>query len=75
MSTPNKKLKLPSHIAHHYTARQWKDQKRKELKAVIKLFNAFRLGCAYTPSYDDAARVQAALDRMQKACSVKEWGR
>lgn len=44
------KRKLPSHIPG--TSRDWKQLKRREWKAVLKAFEIFRGGCAYTPAYD-----------------------
>ena len=69
-----------------YTARSWKSRKRREFAAVMKALDAYRIGCAYTPSIqldrevsNDAYPCIGNLDRMareiQKSLSVKAWGR
>lgn len=58
------------------TMRQWKSKKRKELRAVLKAVEEFRLGCAYTPCYPDPAHtLDTLLKEMERKLSVKYWGR
>ena len=58
------------------TTRRWKARKRRELKAVLRAFSAFRIGCAYTPMKDgEVGAVEDLLRRMQQRVSAKEWGR
>lgn len=59
------------------TAREWKQRKRRELKAAIDAVDALRLGCAHTPCVDGVyiGAIHQALQRLQAAWSKKEWGR
>ena len=58
------------------TTHQWKAKKRRELKAALRAFDAFRMGCAYTPMKDgEVGAVQDLLTQMTRRLSVKEWGR
>lgn len=58
------------------SARQWKAMKRKELQAILRAFDTFRLGCAYTPIYPSPVEtVDSLLDEMKRKLSVKHWGR
>lgn len=63
-------------IQEKITTRQWKARKREELKAVIKAFDDYRLGCAYCPSADSAVgRISNALKELKIELSIKKWGR
>lgn len=58
------------------TTRQWKAQKRREWRELIRAYETFRLGCAYTPVYPTLVnRLEADLKFGSHALSVKEWGR
>ena len=57
------------------TQRQWKSQKRKELKEVIKTLDTFTLGCAYVPAYDEINQVGKLLKEAKDKLSVKKWGK
>lgn len=57
------------------TQRQWKMLKRREIKHVIKALDRYRLGCAYTPGYEEVHTIDEALTRIVNAQSVKNWGR
>ena len=58
-----------------YTIRQWRIQKRQELRAMKKAFTEMRFGCAYTPIYQDYLDISKILNKMEKGLSIKEWGR
>lgn len=58
------------------TQRQWKSRKRRELKAIIKAFENYRMGCAYCPGTDgEVGELQHLLERLKDSHSVKKWGR
>lgn len=66
--------KLPAHIGG--THRAWKARKRRELRAVERVFDALTIGCAYAPPANAAiGRIGAALAELRTAYSVKAWGR
>ena len=73
-NTPRKKQELPEWLKNQYTQRQWKALKRKEFKAVMKAFGIFFSGCAYTPA-KGLGLIREQLKGVEKAMSVKEWGR
>ena len=59
------------------TKRDFKQQKRKDLRQLIRALNQYRLGCAFT---GDAAcnafdRINKDIEIIKKAIAVKEWGR
>ena len=56
------------------TSRQWKAQKRQELKNIISAVSIYENGCAYAPNYDEVRELRKILKEMKKAHSVKEWG-
>lgn len=57
------------------TAREWKQRKRRELKAAIDAVDALRWGCAHTPWVEGVyvGAIHQALRRLQVAWSQKEW--
>lgn len=58
------------------TTHGWKVRKRAQLRNVRAAFNAFRLGCAHTPgTKGEVGAIQDALKSLEKALSIKEWGR
>ncbi len=58
------------------TRREWKQQKRWELKEVIAAFDTYRLGCRWTPNYpSDVKKIEYALKSIKKSHSQKERGR
>ena len=67
------RVNLPDHI--HSTERAWKSRKRKEWAAVVAALKVFRLGCAFTPVYDQFDGAVEAVEGIRKRLSVKEWGR
>lgn len=81
------KRKLPIHIPG--TIRAWRRRKRRELKALQKTFDDFRMGVAYTPAYQKRVvesnltgdtyvpftRAEAALKEMHRLLSPREWGK
>jgi hypothetical protein len=67
--------KVPRWISEQYEngARGFKEEKRAQLRVVVKAFEDFRLGCAYLPCGSSDAFV--ALRHIQRAISIAEWGR
>jgi glutathione peroxidase-family protein len=51
--------------------RQWKSEKRKEFRAILKAVNAFQSGCAFTPAYEHFQDLEEALQSMKK--KLKNW--
>lgn len=44
--------KIPDHVLHNtktYTAREFKAQKRKQVREVLRALDELRTGCAYLP--------------------------
>jgi hypothetical protein len=88
---PRGKRSLPEGITFKGTHRQFKQQKRAELRAVKKALRAVAHGCALTPirrlevdrgmagafmpGYVYMSDVQNIVDQWIKQCSVKNWGR
>jgi hypothetical protein len=66
------KRKLPSHIP--YTIKDWRKLKRQQLRKLYKAYDEFSIGCAYTPSYEEAKAIHELLNGMKKRLSVIEWG-
>ena len=58
------------------TQRQWKARKRQELKAVIKAFDTYHCGCAFTPGTSgEVGIIDEQLEKLRALHSVKQWGR
>lgn len=59
------------------TKRQYKASMRAAFRKVERALDEARLGCYYIPkeAYDDLTAVDAAIERITKRLSVKEWGR
>jgi len=56
------------------TEREFRKQKRREFKALVKAFYNYRLGCAYCPTKTGAVgRIESALDDMAKV--LRPWWR
>jgi hypothetical protein len=56
--------------------RKFKEQKRKELRAVIKAYEKFRLGCAYVPGFhSNAKNLAESLEGWKDSMNLKNWGR
>lgn len=65
-------------IQHFYngTTRQWKTQKRREWKAIVRAYEVYRVGSAYTPTYPTIGLdLEKLLRDGQTALSEKKWGR
>ncbi|MGI9353598.1 MAG: hypothetical protein ACR2PF_00310 [Rhizobiaceae bacterium] len=57
------------------TAREFKQRKRAEWRAVRKAFDDYRLGCAASPAYGhDIDELERILDHVEEKQSVKQWG-
>jgi hypothetical protein len=58
------------------TSRQWKARKRRELRDLKKALHVYRLGCFYTPSKDgEVGQIEDCINSIERAQSVKNWGR
>lgn len=59
------------------TAREWRQHKRRELRAVIRAIGYVNRGCAYTPNVDGVyiGVIMAQLKKLERAWSQKEWGK
>lgn len=57
------------------TQRQWKSRKRRDLRALEKALENYRLGCAYTPGHAAIDGLDAVIKIMRQTHSVKAWGR
>lgn len=59
------------------TKRAFKQQKREDLRQLIRALNQYRLGCAHTgvEAYKALERIERDVEIIKKAISVKEWGR
>ncbi len=68
----SERKRLPKYLG--CTQRTWKARKRREWKAVIAAFEAFRIGCAFTPVYP-VELLGELLNRNTRLLSAKEWGR
>jgi hypothetical protein len=65
-----------SYPKHAYpNARSFKAQKRRDLRALVKAADEFRMGCAYVPDQDAVSSLFAAIECLQSAMSAKIWGR
>ena len=66
----------PDIIGQYGGKRQFKIQKRREMNAVLKAFDEFRLGCAYVEGYQEFCDdTEKALSGWREKMSVKNWGR
>lgn len=65
----------PKHLAG--SLREWKQQKRQEVKALdnSKELADLLCGCAYTPAYDEIYRARELIRVARKKLSVRNWGR
>jgi hypothetical protein len=57
------------------TVRQFKQKKRRDLRAVIAALEEFRFGCMWIPGYEDAHEILYRIEILRKKLSIKEWGR
>lgn len=74
-----KKRKVPKWVLKNMglkTQRQYKELKRKQIKAVEKAIKEYWSGSAFCPMpYFEVCRLRTMLDGLRKAHSIKEWGR
>ena len=64
--------KIPKRLG---PARQFKQQKRNELKKTKKALEKVRLGCAYTPFVHEIVFASRHIEQAIKDSSVNNWGR
>lgn len=57
--------------------RQFKAQKRRELRALRKAFVELRWASAFVvrPAQDPLDQIKKSIEELEKLLSVKEWGR
>lgn len=57
--------------------RNFKQLKRKQLRAVVKALDDLRFGCAYLerPAYRTVIRLDNEASDLKEQLSVKTWGR
>lgn len=73
-----KKREIPKYVLKNMgiqTQRQFKAQKRHELKVVMEALEQYRRGCAYCPPNNLCKAIQDNLQELIKLHSVKMWGR
>lgn len=64
----------PKH-AGYASGRQYRAQKRAEVRAVLKALYALRFGSAWMPTYKEIDAAQQHLEAVKKAISVRQWKR
>lgn len=57
------------------TQRQWRARKRRDLIALERAIEKYRMGCAYTPGYSAIESLSIHIKIMRQTHSVKAWGR
>lgn len=57
------------------SSREWKEQKRAELREAFKALDDVYLGCAYTPAYHHLKQARDLLESAKDTMSQREWGR
>ena len=57
------------------TTREFKQQKRKEIREAIRAMKNFQCGCANTPGYESYCTAIEAAEETKDKCSLKNWGR
>lgn len=76
--TAARSKKVPRYVSERYEggAHGFRSEKRRQAKRLRKLLGELRMGCAYFPCTERPIdEITRQLDIIQKAISVKEWGR
>lgn len=75
--TTGPKPEIPRFVAKRYGgARGFRASKRSELVALSRALQTFTLGCAYLPTGSGpVGDLRRIVSDLQRALSVKEWGR
>ena len=71
-------MKIPRYVSERYFlgARDFKSEKRQQLKVLLKALDDLRCDCASLPSgLGDVGRIAEIAQRMQREMSIKNWGR
>lgn len=71
-------MRFPRSMCEKYGShRNFKQLKRKQLRAVIKAMDDLRFGCAYLkrPAYRTVIRLDHEANDLKQQLSVKVWGR
>ena len=73
-----KQKRFPSHLRRVWANwREYKSDKRKKLRAMIKALEEFQMGCAWIPSksMDRFDLIRREMNKLKQELSCKEWGR
>ncbi len=77
-----KRLEVPKFVLENMglkTAREFRDLKRKQIKAIKVALGKYQLGCAYCPNYPNnwgnIGKSIQSIQSMEKSHSREEWGR
>ena len=70
-------LKLPKHMFHLYgNTRNFKREKRQQVRAVLQGLDDLQLGCTYLPSGNIEVReAKKVMENLKEKLSIKKWGR
>jgi len=71
-------MRVPKYVLKNSgikTQRQWKELKRRQLRAAFKAMRKFQGGCYYTPDKGQYCQVMRGLEQLKDMLSVKKWGR
>lgn len=70
-------IKLPKELLEGRTQRQWRQQKRRELKVALRAPDTLRLGCVYTPKVEGVyvGTLINMFESLKEAWSQKNWGK
>ena len=69
-----KKRDWPEH-AGYTSGRDFRSQKRYEVRIALKAIDDLRLGCAYTPAYEQIVEANKHLELAKALLSVERWKR
>lgn len=72
------RMSLPAHLIRYYgSTRDYKAEKRTQLRRILHDLDKLSFGCAYLPDREQrtVTHVKTELRRLSKRLSVKEWGR
>ncbi len=67
------KRRIPTSV-YRGTFKQWQSKKRHEFREVVKAYEQFKFGCAFTPSYPRYVhRLEYAIDQIRTELSCRYW--
>ncbi len=68
-------INWPKHAGVYKDARDFRAKKRTELRKVIKALDDLRLGCAFTPAYQNILSIDRLLSDSKELMNQKNWGK